>query len=444
MSKSRGNVVDPWAVLSEFGADIVRLYLVSSSHVWLQKRFNPKEIGSTTGKFTDTLRNTYEFFARYAGEWKPGQGDGSGEASDQWIRGRLNATVAAVHASLDGYDVTTGNKELIRFLVDDVSNWYVRINRKRFWAVDSSADPAALGTLHAVRVTVARLLAPTAPFMSDWMHRQLTGASVHLASFPRPAATAEDPALHGAMDAVRRLTSMIRSVREDIRLNVRQPLARVRVAVPAQVRGPLFTQLLAILRVEVNVKAVEVVEADTDLVRLKPKANFRALGKRYGKETPQAAAAAGSLSQEQLRQLEAGAEVTQEVEGAIWTYQPDDVSVEREVVTSWPTESDGPYVVALDPERSDALMAEGFAREVVSQVQRARKDAGYEFTTRIRLAIDGANGEVTSLQPHTAFIKEETLARELLLGSRLPVADLEQEIDIDGHKVTIGVKQYDS
>ena len=444
MSKSRGNVVDPWAVLSEFGADIVRLYLVSSSHVWLQKRFNPKEIGSTTGKFTDTLRNTYEFFARYAGEWKPGQGDGSGEASDQWIRGRLNATVAAVHASLDGYDVTTGNKELIRFLVDDVSNWYVRINRKRFWAVDSSADPAALGTLHAVLVTVARLLAPTAPFMSDWMHRQLTGASVHLASFPRPAATAEDPALHGAMDAVRRLTSMIRSVREDIRLNVRQPLARVRVAVPAQVRGPLFTQLLAILRVEVNVKAVEVVEADTDLVRLKPKANFRALGKRYGKETPRAAAAAGSLSQEQLRQLEAGAEVTQEVEGAIWTYQPDDVSVEREVVTSWPTESDGPYVVALDPERSDALMAEGFAREVVSQVQRARKDAGYEFTTRIRLAIDGANGEVTSLQPHTAFIKEETLARELLLGSRLPVADLEQEIDIDGHKVTIGVKQYDS
>jgi len=129
----------------------------------------------------------------------------------------------------------------------------------------------------------------------------------------------------------------------------------------------------------------------------------------------------------------------------VWIcWDEEDVVVEREVGTSWPTESDGPYVVALDPERTDDLRAEGFAREVVSQVQRARKDAGYEFTTRIRLAIDGANGEVSWLQPHTAFIKEETLARELFLGSRLPVADLEQELDIDGHKVTIGVQQYDS
>ena len=444
MSKSRGNVVDPWTVLAEFGADTVRLYLVSSSHVWLQKRFNPKEIGSTTGKFTDTLRNTYEFLARYAGDWTPGEGRASAERSDQWILGRLEETVAAVHSSLDGYDVTTGAKELIRFLVDDVSNWYVRVNRKRFWAVDSTADPAALATLHTVLVTVARLLAPTAPFMSDWIHRQLTGESVHLASFPKPEAATGDPALPGAMDAVRRLTSMIRAVREEIKLNVRQPLARVRVAVPAQVRGALFHELLAILRVEVNVKAVEVVEADTELVRLKAKANFRSLGKRYGKETPKAAAAAAGLRQDQLRDMEAGRDVTIQADDATWTYLPEDVVVEREVVTSWPTGSDGPFVVALDPERSDELKAEGFAREVVSQVQRTRKDAGYEFTTRIRLAIDGANGEVTLLKKHTAFIQEETLARELLLGSRLPVADLEQEIDIDGHKVTIGVKQYDS
>jgi isoleucyl-tRNA synthetase len=444
MSKSRGNVLDPWDVLAEFGADTIRLYLVTSSQVWLPKRFDRRAIQPATGKFTDTLRNTYEFFARYAGEWRPGQPVPSGDRSDQWILGRLNATVAAVHSSLDGYDVTTGAKELVRFLVDDVSNWYVRINRKRFWAVDSTADPAALGTLHTVLTTVARLLAPTAPFMSDWMHRQLVGESVHLAAFPQPVPGAEDPALHGAMDAVRRLTSMIRAVRESVRLNVRQPVARVRVAVPAPVRGALFDELLGLLRVEVNVKLVEVVESDTDLVRLKAKANFRSLGKRYGKDTPKAAAAAAQLSQDQLRGLEAGKETILEVEGGAYTYLPEDVVVEREVVTSWPTESDGPYVVALDAELTDELRSEGFAREVVSQVQRARKDAGYEFTTRIRLAIDGANGGVTLLQAHTAFIKEETLARELLLGSRLPVADLEQEIDIDGHKVTIGVKQYDS
>jgi isoleucyl-tRNA synthetase len=444
MSKTRGNVVDPWAVLAEFGADTIRLYLVSSSHVWLQKRFNPKEIGSTTGKFTDTLRNTYEFFARYAGDWKPGQAAGPGDRSDQWILGRLNATVAAVHSSLSGYDVTTGTKELVRFVVDDVSNWYVRINRKRFWAVDSTADPAALATLHTVLTTVARLLAPTAPFMSDWMHRELAGASVHLAPFPLPVAAGDDQGLDGAMDAVRRLTSMIRAVREEVRINVRQPVARVRVAVPASVRGRLFEELLELLRTEVNVKAVEVVASDTDLVRLKAKANFRSLGKRYGKDTPRAAAAAARLTAVQLRGLESGAEVTIENDGVSYIYLPEDVVVEREVVTDWPTQSDGPFVVALDTQLTDELKAEGFAREVVSRVQRIRKDAGYEFTTRIRLAIDGANGLVKTLTPHSGFIKEETLARELLLGSQLPAADLQQEIDIDGHKVIIGVRQYDS
>jgi isoleucyl-tRNA synthetase len=444
MSKSRGNIVDPWSVLTEFGADTVRLYLATSSHVWLQKRFNPKEIGSTTGKFTDTLRNTYEFFARYAGDWRPGQGTDSADRSDQWILGRLEATIAAVHGSLSEYDVTTGNKELVRFVVDDVSNWYVRINRKRFWAVDSTADPAALGTLHRVLATVARLLAPTAPFMSDWMHRELTGESVHLAAFPVPARPADDRGLHAAMDAVRRLTSMVRAVREEVRLNVRQPLALVRVAVPGPVRGPLFDELLGLLRSEVNVKRVEVVESDAELVRLRARPNFRSLGKRYGKATPRAAAAAAGLPPDLLRALEAGQDATLEAAGEIWTFLPEDIVVERQVVTDWPTESDGPFVVALDPRLTDELKAEGIAREVVSQVQRARKDAGYQFTTRIQLAIDGANGVVSSLQPHIAFIKEETLARELLLGSRLPVADLEQEIDIDGHKVTIGVRQYDS
>lgn len=444
MSKSRGNVVDPWDVLAEFGADAIRLYLVTSSQVWLPKRFDRKVIQPGTGKFTDTLRNTYEFFARYAGDWKPGQGGPSTDLSDRWILGRLNATVALVHSSLSAYDVTTGTKELVRFVVDDVSNWYVRINRKRFWALDSTADPAALSTLHTILTTVARLLAPTAPFMSDWMHRELTGSSVHLAPFPVPVVAGDDQGLDQAMDAVRRLTSMIRAVREDVRINVRQPVARVRVAVPSQAQGPLFNDLLALLRSEVNVKAVELVASDTDLVRLRAKANFRSLGKRYGKETPKAAAAAAELTAGHLRALETGSEVTLVTGGGTFTYLPEDVVVEREVVTDWPTQSDGPLVVALDGHLTEELKAEGFAREVVSRVQRIRKDAGYDFTTRIHLAIDGANGLVKALTPHSSFIKEETLARELLLGSQLPAADLQQEIDIDGHTVIIGVQQYDS
>ncbi len=442
MSKSRGNVVDPWDVLTEFGADVIRLYLVTSSQVWLPKRFDRAAIQPATGKFVDTLRNTYEFFARYAGDWTPARGGGRPDRSDEWILGRLDATVAAVNRSLLGYDVTTGTRELVRFLVDDVSNWYVRINRKRFWAVDSSADPAALATLHTVLVTVARLLAPVAPFMSDWIHRQLVGTSVHLASFPQPFGHDRD--LHLAMDAVRRLTSMTRAVRETVGLNVRQPVARVKVAVPGHLPGPLFRELLALLRTEVNVKSVEIVESDADLVRLAARPDFRALGKVFGKSTPKAAAAAARLSQAQLRALEAGQAVTLEEGGEGYTYQPGAILVERKVATDWPTESDGAYVVALDQALTEDLKAEGLAREVVNRVQRLRKEAGFTFTTRIRLAIDGPNGVVAALQPHQAFIREETLARELVLGARLPEARLEQAIDIDGHPITIGVRQHDS
>lgn len=442
MSKSRGNVVDPWAVLSEFGADTIRLYLVTSSQVWLPKRFDTRAIVPTTGKFTDTLRNTYEFFARYAGDWKPGSDRPALERSDQWILDRLDATVRTLSASLNDYDVTTGTKELLRFVIDDVSNWYVRINRKRFWAVDRAADEAALYTLHRVLTTVARLLAPAAPFMSDWMHRQLAGTSVHLAGFPVTGEEREDGGLHAAMDGVRRLASMARAVRERIKLNVRQPVARARVAVPSQVRGPRFTELLPLLRSEVNLKDVEVVESDADLVRLKAKPNFRSLGKRYGKNTPAAAAAAARLDPGQLRGLEGGAEAKLDLDGEVYVYFPEDVTVEREVTTSWAVESDGPFVVALDPELTPPLRLEGLAREMVNRVQRMRKDAGYNYTARIVLGVLGAAPVVEAVTTHADFIKEETLARELVLGARVPAPDLEQEIDIDGHLVTVGVRLF--
>ena len=186
-----------------------------------------------------------------------------------------------MNAAWDGYDVTTGTRALMGFVVDDLSNWYVRLNRARFWAVDGEADPEALATLQTCLVTVSRLLAPAAPFLSDWIHRGLVGSSVHLARFPEPGG-ARDEALETAMDAVRRLASLARAVREEIGSGVRQPLARMIVAVPSAVQGPVFTSLLGLLGREVNVKAVEIVASDADLVTLRAKPNFRSLGKRYG------------------------------------------------------------------------------------------------------------------------------------------------------------------
>jgi isoleucyl-tRNA synthetase len=327
------------------------------------------------------------------------------------------------------------------FVVDDVSQWYVRVNRSRFWAPDTVADPAALATLYETLTTVSQLLAPAAPFVSDWLHRTLTGTSVHLARFPVPRGVRR-PELETAMDAVRRLASLARSAREGQNIRVRQPLGRMQVAVPAGVRGPALDELLELLRLEVNVKQVDVVASDTELVRLKPKPNFRTLGKRYGKRTPAVAAAAATLTPGQLRGLEGGSPATLELEGEPVTYLPEDVAVEREVASDWLVQSSGAFVVALDPRLDEPLRREGLAREIVNRVQRIRKDAGYAYVDRIELWIDGDTPVLDAARAHAEFIRGETLARGLEVGARAPAFDLEQQVDLDGHGAVVGVQRY--
>ncbi len=442
MSKSRGNVVNPWEMIGEYGADTVRLYLLASSQVWLPKRFDRSTIKDVAGKFFNALKNTYVFFAGYAGEWRPDAAPAAAERLlvDRWLLSRLDATVDAVNAAWSGYDATAGVRALMEFVVDDVSQWYVRANRARFWAVDSVADPAALATLHEALVAVSRLLAPAAPFVSDWLHRALSGTSVHLARFPETSRQRE-PSLEAAMDAVRRLASLAHGARQERRLPVRQPLGRMQVAVPGAVRGPALEELLELLRLEVNVKTIEVVSSDADLVRLRAKPNFRSLGKRYGKRTPVVAEAASGLSVEQLRGLEQGTPATIEVSGEPATFLPEDVVVEREVASDWVVASDGPFVVALDPRLTDELRREGTAREVVNRIQRLRKEAGYVYTDRIGVWMDGGPAVLEAARVHAEFIRGETLARRLELGARAPAPDLEQQVDIDGHGVVVGVQR---
>jgi isoleucyl-tRNA synthetase len=443
MSKSKGNVVDPWQMIEQFGADTIRLYLLASSQVWLPKRFDPRTIPEVAGKFFNALKNSYTFFAGYAGEWTPAKSPAPDERplADCWLLSRLDTTVETVSQAWSRYDVTAGVRAIMDFVVDDVSQWYVRVNRARFWAPDSVADPAALATLHEALATVSRLLAPAAPFLSDWLHMALAGTSVHLARFPVPRGLVA-PDLEAAMDAVRRLASLARSAREERNIRVRQPLGRMQVAVPAGVRGPAFNELLELLRLEVNVKEVEVVASDTDLVRLRPKPNFRTLGKRYGKRTPAVAAATATLTPGQLRSLEDGSPATLELEGEPVTYLPEDVAVEREVASDWLVQSNGTFVVALDPRLDETLRREGLAREVVNRVQRIRKDAGYAYTDRIVLWIGGEPLLLEAVEAHAGFIRGETLARRLELGGRAPAPDLEQQVDIDGHAGVVGVQRH--
>jgi isoleucyl-tRNA synthetase len=440
MSKTKGNVVNPWDMIDEFGADTVRLYLVASSQVWLPKRFDRKTIPQVAGGFQRALRETYKFFALYA-EPELATSKAEKTLADRWILSRLDSTVASVRAAYDGYDVTAGTKVLMSFVVDDLSNWYVRLNRARFWAPDAEADPAAVATLHEVLVTVSRLLAPVAPFMSDWLHRALAGSSVHLSRMPEPGGRGNS-GLESAMDAVRRLSSLSRAVRESVKLGVRQPLSRLQVAIPAGVDRATFATLRELLRSEVNVKEIEVVESDAELVKLRPKANFRSLGKRYGKQTQAVAAAVSRLTPAQCRTLEGGGEATLEVDGSPTVYLSEDVVVEREVATDLHVQSDGPFVVALDLRLDPALKAEGVAREIIHHVQRLRREAGYNFGDRIELRLSGPAEVLAAAEAHGEFIRTETLARRLDLGGTATGADVTQDVELDGRQITISARRY--
>lgn len=444
MSKSRGNVVNPWQAIERHGADAIRLYLLGQSQVWLPKRFDAEQISQLAGGFLKTLRSTYDFFARYAEDWMPPV---EAEVTplekrpliDRWLLIRLDEVVAAMRQAWSDFDVTAGIRVLLDFAVEDVSRWYVRRNRPRFWAPDRATDIVALETLHETLTTIARLLAPAAPFFADWMHRALTGGSVHLAAFPTDRGR-RDPELMRAMDAIRRLAALAHSARQDKSLNVRQPLARLQLSVPAAVKGPALADLLDILAAEVNVKAVDVVESDHDLVTLKGKGNFRSLGKRYGKDTPRAAEAAAALTQAQLHALEQ----KESVRSAEWEFGPDDVTVSREVTSDWAVAADGPFVVALDPRLTDDLAQEGLARELVNRVQRLRKDAGYEYTTRIELGLSGEPAVLAAAEAFRDFIAGETLAKKIGMGGQMENADLTKDLEIEGRAVTIALRRHDA
>jgi isoleucyl-tRNA synthetase len=443
MSKSRGNVVNPWEVIEEQGADAVRLYLLGQSQVWLPKRFDRRQVPDVTGGFLNTLRSTYDFFCRYAQDWTPPPEAAATSferhpPADRWLLARLDEVVGEVRRAWSDYDVTAGARAIMDFVGEDLSRWYIRRNRPRFWAPDRATDVVALETLHEALVTSARLLAPAAPFISDWIHRALTGTSVHLAPFPADQGR-RAPELLQAMAAVRKLASLARAARETRQLHVRQPVAKVQVVVPAAVKGPALADLLDILAAEVNAKAIEVAGTDHELVRLKGKAEFRSLGKRYGRDTPRAAAAVSQLTAAELETLEHG----DPVRAGEFEFRPEDVVVTREVVSDWAVQADGPYVAAVDPRLTEDLIQEGLARELVNRVQRLRKEAGYEYTTRIELSVAGAPEIEAAVSAFRGFVEGETLARKVVLGSVFDEADVTREMDIDARRVTIALRRHD-
>jgi len=415
MSKSKGNAVEPWKVISTHGVDAVRLFLVSTSQVWIPRRFDEEVLRQTAGRFLVTLRNTYSgIFAQYANfGWSPSERDPAVQARpalDRWVLSRLAAVEAEADRLLEAYEPTLAVRAIMEFVDEDVSNWYVRLSRPRFWEVDGDDNRAAFATLHEVLTVTCRLLAPFAPFLTDWMHRQLVGTSVHTATYVRGnGAAARHAPLEVEMAAVRTLARLGRAAREEAGIKVRQPLSRLVCVVPrAQVAG--VEALAGLIASELNIKQVLFAGSADDLVRVTGKANFRALGKRFGRSTPQAAAVIDALDSRALQAFERGESVTIMVDGVDHPLHADDVVLTRSAAGALVVAGDGVYVAAVDPALTDALRREGTARELVSRIQRLRKESGLAVSDRIRLGLGGVRQVRDAAREHETWIAGEVLA----------------------------------
>jgi isoleucyl-tRNA synthetase len=452
MSKSRGNVVDPWEAIADHGADTLRWYLLSSSHPWLPKRFDPAGVREVQRKVFDTLRSSYHFFSLYANleGWQPSWKDvpvSQRPIMDRWLLSRLTGLTATVTEQMEAYNLTHAVRALGDFVVDDLSNWYVRRSRDRFWGSGDSQDTrSAFATLHRSLSDVARLAAPFAPFLADWLHRALSsGESAHLCRYPTPDEGLSDPTLEVGMDAVRTLSTLGRAARERVRIRVRQPLEVLYAVVPEATE--VGDELLEILRDELNVRRVEFMRRADELVTFSARPDFKAIGARFGSRTQQVAAAIRALSSDELAAFHGGSPLKLSLDGEEVELSSEEVSLTQASRGDLVVEASGPFTVALDTSITPELREEGLAREIVNRVQRLRKDSGLEVSDRIRLGIEGGGELVAACESHREFIAGETLAVELRISATaLPREEYTavREVDLDGEPAVIGISRASS
>ncbi|MCZ7536421.1 MAG: DUF5915 domain-containing protein [Acidimicrobiia bacterium] len=410
MSKTKGNVVDPWSVLDTRGADALRWNVFSAGSPWTPKRVFVESIDETTRRFLITLWNTYAFFVTYAGidGWEPsGTPPQAEHVLDRWVRSRLHGTVQTVTDALESFDALTGAHALEE-LVDDLSNWYVRRSRPRFW---KSSDPTAHAVLHECLTTTALMLAPYCPFVADDMYRNLMGTedSVHFQDWPTADPGALDPDLDAGMDLARRVTSLGRAARVDAGVRTRQPLPRALVLLTGG--ESLDDEVAAEIASELNVKRIEVVDSLEGLLDYSVIPNFRALGPRLGARMPQVKDALASADGAAVRRAlaEHGSFVVT-IEGEDLTIDAEEVEVRVQHHEGLALAQEGPHAVALDLALDDDLRSEGIARELIRIVNDLRKATGLEIADRISLVVHATGRVATAATAHIDAVSAEVLA----------------------------------
>ena len=452
MSKSKGNIVNPWDMLEKYGADAVRWYMFASGQPYNPRRFSAELVSESLRQFLLTLWNTYSFFVTYAtiDGWTPDQPQGDLNPSDQWALARLNALVRDVTAELDDYDFNMPAKRLEQF-VDELSNWYVRRNRRRFWGSDMNGDKqAAYSTLYTCLVTLAKVIAPFTPFVAESMYQNLVRRhdanapeSVHMAQFPVVDQAMLDEELIRQTDLLLQAVSLGRAARKQAGVRVRQPLSEVLVRLP---RGEQLDHLSDDLRDELNIKNVRWLGVGDGVVEYRFKPNLRSVGKKFGKLVPAMrealAGLSGSHAAHAAHQVEAGNSFELVVEGETLTLTPDDVLMEATSPEGYAVAENAGVLVALVTTLTDELRREGVAREVVRNLNDARKAADFAITDRINATLYPSDGLDLSqvLAEHGNYIKDETLCDDLSIASPHNEA-YTSSFELDGGSVTLGVSK---
>ena len=451
MSKRLGNAVDPFEILDTYGADAARWYMISNSQPWDNLKFDPAGVDECRRKFFGTLYNTYSFFALYANvDGFTGREEQVPVAErpeiDRWIISLLNTLVDNVTASLENYDPTPAARMIQDFVSENLSNWYVRLNRKRFWGGGLTRDKlAAYQTLYTCLETVAMLAAPIAPFISDRIFTDLnavsgrhTDESVHLASFPEADKALIDAELEEMMSLAQRVSSMVLALRRKVNIKVRQPLTKILIPVLDHATAERIEAVKTLVMNEVNVKQIELISDTTGVITKRIKPNFKALGPKYGKYMKQIAALVAGFTQEQIAAVERDAETVLDIAGEKVVTTPADYEITSEDMPGWLVTSEGRLTVALDITVTEELRREGVARELINRIQNIRKESGFEVTDKIDVEIERTALTEGAVEQFADYIASQTLAVGVKCTDT-PAGSFVVDSDVDDEPVKIAV-----
>lgn len=443
MSKRLGNAADPFQIIEEYGSDPLRWYMLTNAQPWDNLKFDIEGVDEVKRKFFGTLYNTYSFFALYANvdNFRFTERDilvNDRPEIDRWIMSLLNSLVKEAGRCYEDYDLTRAGRAIQEFVIDNLSNWYVRQSRKRYWGGDYDHDKiSAYQTLYACLETVSRLAAPIAPFFMDQLFRDLnmtTGRhpeeSVHLALFPEHDDSLIDNDLEERMDIAQKISSMVHGLRRKVSIKVRQPLAKIMIPLPDKNFKKKFEAVKDLVLTEVNVKEVEYIEDTSAILVKKIRPNFKTLGPRYGKLMKNISNLIAGLSQNEITAFESSGSQVLSISGIQVTLTPDDVEIISEDIPGWQVANDGKLTVALDVTVTDELRNEGIAREFINRIQNIRKENGYNVTDKILIQIEELESVREAVKIHAGYIGSQTLATEVNLAKDLSGRKV-REVEID-------------